>query len=397
MKKSIVLNFVLPMMVGTSGILADSGLEGLEASRIATGYEQFFEQVSEKNFKPISKEILRKDLNEKVGVFTTKDLRDSARYAQATYHFDAPSNSADLNRFTKEGTKYSFLKSLTKSKDLTWGETVFENQDTGIFFEKADGTAELAFKGSDRANTWASDFNPVMRNHENGGRYHGGFLTMYEELAPQIWQSISKFAANNNYTVEEAIRKIRVSGHSRGAGAAQVFSDIARRITGVAPETILFAAPRALHKHTAADYNAQAKDKTLNFAQAKDPVHYVAFSALNGGAHVGNKVFTALDNAIYPHMMDGYRNMANMMHNFEKVSQDPLNENLPTYSFKAVEENRDLASEKDHSVQAYVESVIDGFVSTAKNVASKTLDFVQNTASTVASFAKKALNFVKFW
>ncbi len=312
---------------------------------------------------------LRKNIEAKVGVFTTKDLRDAARHVQAVYDYANPDENEDIKKFKADGSTVSFVKKL--KKEVTWGETAFENQDTALFVTQEDGTAVLSFKGSDRLHTWLSDFDALMTDHKDGGRYHNGFLKMYQEMEDSLWNHIMNFAEKNSYSIEEALNNLTVAGHSRGSGAAQVFADIARRKFGVAVKTVLFAAPRALHKHTAAEYNDKAKDKTLNFAQAKDPVYYAALSAFNGGAHVGNKVFTALDKNILPHAMDGYRNMGNMMHIFEEVVENPGKENQTKYGFKAHEEApRDLASEKDHSIQAYAESAISGVKSIANTIAS---------------------------
>ena len=371
-------------------------------SRIAGGYESETEYSSDEETVDIdgmeyelvhegrhlprsdSDLDLRKNLDAKVGVFTTTDLRDAARHVQAVYDYANPDANQDIKKFKEDGSTVSFVKTL--KKEVTWYETTFENQDTALFVTQEDGTAVLSFKGSDRLQTWLSDLNALMTDHKDGGRYHTGFLNMYNEMEDSLWNHVMNFAENNGYSTKEALNKLTVAGHSRGSGAAQVFADIARRKFGVAVKTTLFAAPRALHKHTAAEYNEAAKDKTLNFAQAKDPVYYAALSAFNGGAHIGNEVFTALDKNLYPHMMDGYRNMANMMHGFEEVVENPGKANQTKYKFEAYEKApRDLASETDHSVQAYAESAISG----VKSVANPITPGVKSVASTIASHFKK--------
>lgn len=387
-------NLLMSRVAGGFGQLVDYSSDEETVDIEGEGYEL----ISGGGYLPRSDSDLdlRRNIDEKVGVFTTTDLRDAARHAQAVYDYANPEANNDIKKFKEEGSTVSFVKTL--KKEVSWYETTFENQDTAMFVTQKDGTAVLSFKGSDRLQTWLSDFNALMTDHEDGGRYHTGFLNMYKEMETSLWDHVRSFAKVNNYSIEDALNNLTVAGHSRGSGAAQVFSDIARRKYGVAVKTILFAAPRALHKHTAAEYNEAAKDVTLNFAQAKDPVYYAALSTFNGGAHVGNKVFTALDRDLYPHVMDGYRNMANMMHGFEAVVENPDKDNQTQYRFEAHEEApRDLASEKDHSVQAYAESAISGVkaaantvVSGVKTVASTVASGVKSVASTIASPFKKA-------
>ena len=349
----------------------------LEASCIAAGFESQFDEVKDKDGnkayspKPSRRNSLNRDPNAdsadtpattKVGAFSIDDGIEMARYAQASYAFANPEESADIQRFIREGSKVYTLKPL--KKDVSWTETTIENQDTGIFVERADGTAVIAFKGSDRVNTWASDFNPVMVNHADGGRYHSGFLTMYNELEASMWNHIMNFAEKNGYSIEEAMEKITFTGHSRGAGCAQVAADIASRKTKTVSgkrtvsKMVTFAAPRALHKHTAGEFNEAAKDKHLNILQAKDVVGYAALSSLNGGAHTGHKVYLPVERDSWIHMMSGYRKMLNTLKFMGEVKRDPNSKTGNTYRFESAnaDEKRDLLKEKDNSLQAWVES-----------------------------------------
>lgn len=194
-----------------------------------------------------------------------------------------------------------------------------------------------------------------------GGRYHGGFLTMYKELEASAWNLIMNFAEKNGYSVKEAMAKITITGHSRGAGCAQVFADIAQRKTGVVSPMITFAAPRALHKKTAGDFNELSKDNYLNILQAKDIVGYAAFSALNGGAHIGHKMYLPVDGKSWIHQMGGYRKMLNTMHVIGEVKREVSSTVGNTYKFESANanEDRDLLSETDNSIQAWVETGIE--------------------------------------
>jgi hypothetical protein len=371
----------------------DSSIDpSLLASKVAEGFEPFFDKVQHKGksvFLPRDGAAdFRQNADEKVGIFTTTDLRDAARCAQAAYHYADPESSDEINFLKDNGAIIHTLKPL--KAEVSWYETIFENQDTGLFIEKSDGTAVVAFKGSDRLQTWISDFDALMTDHEDGGRYHSGFLKMYKELEVALFNNLTNFAEKNGYTIEEAIEKTTFTGHSRGGGTTYVAADIVRRKLGAAPKVITFAAPRALHKHTVADYNEAAKEKTLNFTQDKDPVHYAAFSFLNSGAHPGNKVYAPLDQGHLPHQMAGYRNMANMMHALEEVSSDPTQQGGKKYKFEAYQEERDLKNETDHSLQAYAESAL----STATSAASTVASAVTSAASTVLSPVTSAWNWM---
>lgn len=380
-------------------------LEALEVSMIGHGYHELFEDVSDDEsdepsyaLKADKKDLKRENPNAKVGNFTTADAIEMARYAQAAYKVINPEESKDIQRFINEGSKVYSLKTL--KEEVSWAETAFENQDTGIFVERADGTAVLSFQGSKRLNTWLSDFNPVMQNHENGGRYHGGFLTMYNELEASVWNHIMNFAEKNSYSVEEAMAKITITGHSRGAGCAQVFADIAQRKTGVVSPMITFAAPRALHKKTAGDFNELAKDNHLNILQAKDIVGYAALSAINGGAHIGHKMYLPVSGDSWIHQMGGYRKMLNTMHVMGEVKREVGSATGNTYKFESANEHedRDLLSEKDNSLQAWVETGIDA-VKDPKKAASSILDraswAVQNPVEAIDLAASTTIQVAK--
>ena len=417
MSKSRVISFIFGSTALATSMsfvpLADAyadrpDIEDLMVSQIGTGQDHHFNrhtkteivdfdgvQVETKVTTGYSPKVARKNVDQKVGIFTTADACDAIRYAQAVYSFDNPDANEDIQKFKNEGSTVNFVKKLTADKDLTWGQTTFENQDTAMFVTKTDGTAVLSFKGSDRLNTWLSDFYAPMHTHANGGKYHGGFLTMYNELEASTWNHIMKFASSNGYSIEDALSKIRITGHSRGAGVAQVFADIARRKFGVAMETITFSAPRALHNKTAAEFNKAAKNVTLNIRQKNDPVAYAAFASLNGGAHVGNKVDISTDKASFAHIAGGIRKTLNTMHALGKVSRD---ESGNVYKFKAVEDGRDLESEGDYSAQAYAEATVEAVknpVAAAQHV-KETLEYAkENPLETAQSVAKRGVAIVK--
>lgn len=374
-----------------------TGVDHLAISMISTGYEELFENSSDDEsspqfvLKPAYQDKANPNRDAKVGNFTTADAREMARYAQAVYSFVNPENDKDIQGFINEGSKIYTLKAL--KDEVSWTETTFQNQDTGIFVEKADGTAVLSFKGSDRLNTWLSDFNPVMVNHEDGGRYHSGFLTMYRELEAAAWNHIMNFAEKNGYSIEDAMEKITITGHSRGAGCAQVFADIARRKTKVAPKLITFAAPRALHKHTAGEFNEAGKNNHLNILQAKDIVGHAAFGSLNGGAHIGNKVKLPVDKASWMHMMDGYRKPLNTMHAHGKVQRERGSITGNTYRFESANANekRDLKTEADNSVQAWAETLYYG-ATNPKQAANILLDRAEWAMNNPAAATERALD-----
>ena len=348
-----------------SDLTSDLTVDPLTVSMISTGYEPDFEDISDDESEP---KFVRKKkkgakapshLSKRVGNFTSADAVEMLKYSDAAYSFAKPEEDKDIQAFKREGSNIYTLKPL--KAEVSWYETTFENQDTGIFVERPDGTAILSFKGSDRLNTWLSDFYPIMMNHEDGGRYHGGFLTMVRELEASAWNFIMNFAEKNGYTVEEAMSKITITGHSRGAGAAQVFADIARRKTGVVSKLVTFAAPRALHKRTAGEFNKAAKDDHLNILQAKDIVGYAALGSLNGGAHTGHKVYLPVDKNSWMHGLGGYRKPLNTMHALGEVKRERDSATGNTYRFESynADEKRDLMMEADNSVQAWVETGIE--------------------------------------
>ncbi len=371
----------------------------MQVSMIAHGYDNLFEDVSDDESAPSYKPIEeRENPNAQVGNFTTADAVEMARYAQAAYSFVNPEKSKDIQRFINEGYKVYTLKSL--KAEVSWAETTLENQDTAIFVERKDGTAVLSFKGSDRLNTWLSDFNPIMRNHENGGRYHGGFLTMYNELEASAWNHIMNFAKKNGYSTEEAMKHLTITGHSRGAGCAQVFADIAQRKTGVVSPIITYAAPRALHKKTAGEFNELAKDDHLNILQHKDVVGYAAAAAFNGGAHIGHKVFLPVDGGSYMHMMSGYRKALNTLHAVGEVKRDVNSRIGNTYRFESANANetRDLLSETDNSVQAWVETGIEAVTNpkqAAKTLSEKAIWTLENPVEAIDLAASATIQVAK--
>ncbi len=379
--------------------------DALQVSMIGHGYERHFDDVSDdESDEPIyalkgdKKDLGRKNPNAKVGNFTTTDAIEMARYAQAAYKVINPEESKDIQRFINEGSKVYALKPL--KAEVTWAEAAFENQDTGIFVERNNGTAVLSFQGSKRLNTWLSDFNPIMRNHEDGGRYHMGFLTMYKELEASAWNHIMNFAEKNGYSIEEAMGKITITGHSRGAGCAQVFADIAQRKTGVVSPMITFAAPRALHKKTAGEFNELAKDNYLNILQAKDIVGYAALSVLNGGAHIGHKVYLPVDGGSWMHMMGGYRKMLNTLHVMGEVKREVNSKTGNTYKFESANanEDRDLLSETDNSIQAWVETgieVVTNPMQSAKTLSERATWAVENPVEAIDLAASTTIQVAK--
>lgn len=228
------------------------------------------------------------------------------------------------------------------------------DKDGGIFVTHKDGTAHLVYRGSSNLDNWVQNANILNETEDDGGRYHRGFYKGYDKTSDQVWAMIDAFAQYQGLTRAQALGKITVTGYSRGGAIATIFSDVARRKTGFAPRTVTFEAPRALHKYTAAEYNVAAKSKTLNIAQKHDPVHYANFSAFAGDAHVGQKMYLPLDKNHFPHVLRGFSNALHAMEQVGKLKGS----NGRIYEFEAYKEDRDHSKEKDHSVQAYVESAI---------------------------------------
>lgn len=297
----------------------------------------FSQESSPQIFRNVGK-ILEENKEEKDDDISISDILFAKDLANMAYHFANPEDDKKLVNLKEEGAKIYTLKAL--KPEVSWSETIFTNQDTGLFIEK-DGKAFVSFKGSDRFNTWLSDFDALMTNHQDGGRYHQGFLKMFKELESAFYNQLMLFAERNNYGVEEALEKTTFVGHSRGGGAAFIAADISRRKFGGVSKVITFGAPRTLHKHTAGMYNEVAKNRTLNISQNYDPVHYLAFSALNGGAHIGNKAYVPWYGQVnHLHAMGGY----------EEACKELQNGNI---SIEVYEEERDLKNETDHSLQAY--------------------------------------------
>lgn len=274
----------------------------------------------------------------RIASFDIDEIKEAEMAVNASYEY-----KGDYKKYTHETREALALKG---SKVDYFGD---DYGDGGTFITHADGTAHLAFRGSSNWDNWFK--NGGLKNiYFNGGKYHGGFFEGYRSTKGAVWNLIEKFAASQNMDIPTALNKITVTGHSRGAAIATVFSDVTRRDHGVAMRTVTFEAPRALHKHTAAEYNLNAKDVTLNIAQKDDPVHYVNFAGFAGDAHVGQKLYLPLHKCTAPHLINGFSEALSAMQTHGSISADGR-----TYKFEAFQENRDLASEEDHSIQAYVE------------------------------------------
>ena len=101
----------------------------LLTSVFAAGYSDQFDEVKDKDGnkayspKPSRRNSLNLDPNAdsadtpattKVGAFSIDDGVEMARYAQASYAFANPEDSADIQRFQREGSKVYTLKPLKK-------------------------------------------------------------------------------------------------------------------------------------------------------------------------------------------------------------------------------------------------------------------------------------------
>ena len=273
----------------------------------------------------------------RVGKFTTRAVLDALRYAKASYKYINAGLNPNIKELTGEGSVVHFISKLDEKPSRM--AAALENQDTALFVEKTDRTAVLAFKGSDRLNTWLSNFTAsTIESQYKTGKYHTGFFSMYKHLEEQIWDRITKWKDKHNYTIKEALKKLVVTGHSRGGAAAIIFSDRARRYSGVSPKTITFGAPRALTNKTAIEYDKYAGGNTLNISQVKDPVHYLVFSSITGLSHVGLKLYLPLDTAYYPHILNGYESVLCILDQFEEVSEYPSDPLYPKYKFEAYDD-----------------------------------------------------------
>lgn len=336
------------------GLLKVAGLSAVLLSGVGQQALCRDNVFSEENSPQISRhvgKIFEDNKEEQDKNITISDILFAKDLAKMPYHFVNPEEDTELVSLKEESAKIYTLKPL-KPK-VSWTETIFKNQDTGLFIEK-DGKAFVSFKGSDRLNTWISDFDALMMNDQDGGRYHQGFLKMFKELESAFYNQLMLFAERNNYSIEEALEKTTFVGHSRGGSAAFIAADISRRKFGIASKVITFGAPRTLHKYTAGVYNEVSKEKTLNISQNYDPAHYIAFSALNGGAHIGNKIYVPWYGKLdHLHAMRGYEKACHKLKN----GQIPL---------EVYEEERDLNNETDHSRQTYVEWVSNSVSSFAR-------------------------------
>lgn len=299
----------------------------------------------------------------KLAGFTMESVLNAVEIVKSSYEFAVEgSDFSATEALQANGAKVSFFGRNDK--------------DGGIFVDNNDGTGYIAYRGSSNGNNWLQNLNGFCTDEDQfGGRYHAGMLKGYEKTSYQVRSFIEQFANKYGYSFKEAIDHLTLTGHSRGGGIALIAADMIRRESGVAPSVVTFAAPRVLAGKTAAEYNDVAKDKTLNIAQRKDPVHYANASVLFGAKHVGSKAYIDLAKGFLAHQMGGYEAILKKMN----ATTAPLVSSNATETLIHVESDNSLQGLANKAIYAGVKAkeAVSTVVAETKKIASQTIGAVK--------------------
>lgn len=158
---------------------------------------------------------------------------------------------------------------------------------TGIqlYMECVGKTVYIAFRGTDSARDWATDFRFCKKkipydNTASKIRVHGGFIDMYKN--PEVRDAI-------RYFLPKEAEKVRVTGHSYGAALAVLCAvDLQYNFPEKDFEVVLFGCPRVGNRAFAQSFNRRVF-KTFRVENGNDIVTKVPFAWM-GFRHVGIRV-----------------------------------------------------------------------------------------------------------
>jgi hypothetical protein len=136
------------------------------------------------------------------------------------------------------------------------------------------------------------------------GLYHAGFITISHAIIPKIIHEIeTKLGLLSAHT-----NKIRIYGHSMGAGLAQLLTQyLQHQYENLDIETIVFGSPKVMCPIAAAAYNNKNTDRTLRIENPLDLAIYMPAQFLGYGV-VNTPILlpTLHSDVIRSHEIEGY-------------------------------------------------------------------------------------------
>lgn len=165
----------------------------------------------------------------------------------------------------------------------------------------------IAFHGTNfsRKDDHITNFeSKLVSSHYAPGSYHSGFLRLFHGIIPEIIKTLHQRYSN----LLSSPPKIRIYGHSMGAGLAQLLTQYMQyHYNELDMETIVFGSPKVMCPIAAEAYNDKNNNKTMRVENPLDlaiymPTQFMGYGVVNSAILLPNTYTDMMRN----HCIEGY-------------------------------------------------------------------------------------------